>query len=188
MLGTPVVGRPMTVASDEGGVLATYLAIGTRCYMPLFADRATAVDEMSRGDVTWGEKTWVEHNAIVLVRPGDPYSVYGMWNEEKKFVCWYVNLQDPMVPTAIGYDSRDHFLDLVVGEDLASWMWKDEDELASGVAMGFFTSEDAAQFKRNGEAVIELVKNGQAWWSDWRDFEPDPSWPIPELPAGWDKL
>lgn len=178
----------MTVSSNSGGVLASYLAIGTRWFTPLFADKATAVDEISKGGVKWGEKTWVDHNAVVLVRPGDPYSVYGMWNEEKRFVRWYVNLQDPMVPTKIGFDSRDHFLDLIVGEDLASWMWKDKDELEAGVSMGFFTAQEAAQFRANGEAVIELVKAGDAWWADWRDFTPDPSWPIPDLPLGWNEL
>jgi hypothetical protein len=188
MFDTPVIGRPQTVVSDSDGVLVSYWPIGTKWFGPDFADRETAMDEVVAGSVRWKIKTWQLHNVLEIVRPDDPYSVLGFWNEDGKFVGWYINLQDPMRRTSIGFDSRDHYLDLIVGEDLASWIWKDEHELEWGVQMGFFTPDEAIQFRQNGEAVVDLVKNGRAWWGEWRDFVPDPSWAIPELPHGWDVM
>jgi len=188
MFGVPIFGRPLTVVSDGDGVLATYLAIGTPMFGAIFDDRATAMDEIATGSVRWGERTWVQHNVLCLVRAADPYTAMAFWNEEGTFVSWYINLQDPMRRTAIGFDSRDHFLDLIVGEDLASWMWKDEHELDAGVKMGIFSPEEAATFRRNGEEVVDLVSRGEAWWGEWRDWAPDPSWPIPMLPEDWDRV
>ena len=188
MFDTPTMARPQRVVSDEDGVLASYWPIGTEWFGPNFADRRSALDEVAAGSVRWGLRRWVEHSVLELVRPDDPYSVLGFWNEQEKFVGWYINLQDPMRRTPIGFDSRDHFLDLIVGEDLASWIWKDEHELEGAVRMGFFTADEAVAFHRNGEVVVELVKNGLAWWGAWRDFVPDPSWPPPELPEGWDAI
>ncbi len=188
MFGVPVLGRPLRVVSDDDGLLATYLAIGTGMFGAIFDDRATAMDEIATGSVRWGERTWVKHNVLSLVRAGDPYAAMGFWNEEGTFVAWYINLQDPMRRTPIGFDSRDHFLDLIVGEDLASWMWKDEDELDAGVKMGLFGADEAARIRRNGEQVIDLVRRGKTWWGEWRGWTPDPSWAIPSLPEGWNQF
>ncbi len=187
MFGTPILGRPLTVVSDVDGVLATYLAIGTRLFGAIFADRETAMDEIASGSVRWGERTWVDHNVLLVVREGDPYAVMAFWKEDGRFVGWYINLQDPMRRTPIGYDSRDHFLDLLIDPDLASWTWKDEDELDAAVTMGLFTADEAATFRQNGEQVVAQVSRGEAWWEHWRSWEPDPSRSIPTLPEGWDQ-
>jgi predicted RNA-binding protein associated with RNAse of E/G family len=110
----------------------------------------------------------------------------GFWNEQGTFVGWYANLQDPLRWTRFGYDTRDHALDVIIGEDLSSWMLKDEDELAMSVQMGLYTPEEGREIERNGQAVIDMIKAGEAWWGEWRSFEPDPSWPIPVFPDGWD--
>jgi hypothetical protein len=183
-----LTARPQIVVEDTGDLLASYWPIGTRWYHPDFATRETAMDEFEAGTVRWAITPWVMHEVLELVRPDDPYAILGFWNQEKKFVGWYVNLQEPMRRTTIGYDSRDRDLDVIVGEDLASWILKDEHELEWSVGMGFRTPEEATQIRADGDAVVEMVKNGQAWWGAWRDFEPDPSWPIPELPDGWDRM
>lgn len=38
----------------------------------------------------------------------------------------YVNIEEPWQRTPIGFDSRDHLLDIVVTVDLSTWHWKDE--------------------------------------------------------------
>ena len=186
MWGALMVAWPLVVVSDTGDVLATYLPIGTRTFGPIFENRANAIDEVRAGTMKLGERTWHSNDALMLVRPDDPYCVMGFWNEARTFVGWYVNLQDPMRRTEIGFDSGDHTLDLIVGEDLASYMWKDEHELEAAVELGLYTADEAAAFRRNGEAVVELVRTGRTWWGGWRDFVPDPSWPVPALPDGWD--
>jgi hypothetical protein len=185
--GAVVHARPMVAVSASNGVFASYLPIGTEYFGILFEDRESAVDDLARGDLRWGKRTWVQHNALVLVRQGDPYSVYGFWNEEGAFVAWYANLQDPLRWTHFGYDTRDNALDVIIGGDLASWMWKDERELEALVGMGLYTEEEAGEIRRAGEQVIELVETGHTWWGEWRDWTPDPSWSIPTLPEGWDQ-
>ena len=65
-----------------------------------------------------------------------------------------------------------------------SWSWKDEHELEAASRLGRFSPDEAAAIRAEGERVIA------AWpfptgWEDWR---PDPSWPIPQLPEGWDRV
>ena len=111
-----------------------------------------------------------------------------MWNEAGEMVCWYINLQEPMRRSRIGYDTRDQLLDIVFSPDLSSWTWKDENELEEAIGYGFFTQERADAVRRAGEEVIELVERGDAWWTRWNDWAPDPTWPIPALPDDWDVL
>lgn len=183
-----VYARPQTVVEHNDEVIASTVRIGTKYYGAQFQKRETAYEELAGGGLRWGTSTWNQNNVLVLVRPTDPYSVMGFWNEAGAFVGWYINLQDPLRWTPIGYDSKDHTLDLIVGEDLASWMWKDEHELVMAVDMGLYTKDEAVQIRANGEAVIELVKRGDIWWRDWRDRVPDLTAPIPSLPDGWDAL
>jgi hypothetical protein len=184
--GSVFIARPMRVVAHAGDVLATSLTVGTEYYGLSATSREAVIDEFARGEVTWGMKTWDTHNVLILAREGDPYSVQAFWNEEGRFVGWYINLQDELRWTDIGYDTRDHALDLILGEDLASFIWKDEDELASLIELGVFTADEGTQFRRDGEAVLELMHRGASWWAPWRDRAPDDWGLAPELPHGWD--
>ena len=184
--GSVFWARPQRVVSHADGVLATFNPIGTEFFGVIAKSRETSYEELARGEVTFGRRTWVDHDVLTLVREGDTYSIMGFWNEQGRFVAWYANLQDPLRWTSIGYDSRDHALDVVIGEDLASWMWKDEEELEMSVQMGLYTADEAERIRRSGEAVIEMVESRRTWWDEWRSFTPDPSWPVPRFPEGWD--
>jgi hypothetical protein len=180
--------RPTTVIEDDGEGIVAYLSPGTQWFGPLIENRATVVRDAANGTLQRGLMTWTTHHTLLIVRPGDEYSPYGMWNGSGELVCWYINLQEPMRRSPIGYDTRDQLLDIVFAPDLQSWTWKDENELEEAIGYGFFTQERAAQVRRSGEAVIELVERGDAWWTHWGDWAPDPSWPIPVLPESWDVL
>ncbi len=183
-----VFARPHRVVAHDNGVLAIYLPVGTRYYGIQPKSRDSVYDEFSRGELTWGENEWHTHNVLTLVRPGDPYSILGFWNQVGDFVAWYANLQDPLQWSTIGYDTRDHVLDLIIGEDLASWLWKDEQELDAAVELGLHSKEEAAEIRRNGEAVIAMIEAGDTWWRGWRDFVPDASWSVPVLTKGWNEV
>jgi hypothetical protein len=185
--GLVLTARPLTAISDEDGLLVASVSIGTRWFGPIFANREAALDEVRDGTMGWGERVWEQHNLLLLVRPGDPYSVYGFWNEEGAFVAWYINLQEPMRRTRFGFDTRDQLLDIIVGEDLSSWMWKDTHELKPAIELGLHTAEEVAQIRSNGERVIELVEHGEVWWADWRGWEPQIPAQLPTLPEGWDQ-
>jgi predicted RNA-binding protein associated with RNAse of E/G family len=84
-------------------------------------------------------------------------------------------------PCRFGFDTEDHALHIWIETD-GSWQWKDEHELEVGVEVGFFSPEQAAAFRAEGERVI-------AEWpfpTGWEHWRADPSWPIPSVPAEWE--
>jgi uncharacterized protein len=116
-------------------------------------------------------------------RPAGPGACDLVVRSEARFADWYVNLEDPWRPWRLGFDTEDHTLDLWVDRD-GAWRWKDEDELEIAVDVGFYTPEEAAAFRAEGEAVV-------AEWpfpTGWESWEPDEAWPLPTLPADWDEL
>lgn len=192
--GAILNGRPLTVVQDTDELVALYLAPGTT-HLSLAEysfDREEREqlfrDFAERPVVERVERTWRWTRCLTLMRPGDPYSVWGMWDEgSDELVAWYVNLQEPFTRTAIGFDTMDHIIDIVVSPDLSTWEWKDLNEGELVVELGLAPRELLDEVRRNGEAVAELVERGDAWWTDWRDWAPDPSWPVPSLPEGWDE-
>ena len=67
------------------------------------------------------------------------------------------------------------------------WRFKDEDELEEAVARGLFTRDEAAGFRAQGErAARRILERRPPFDRDWSSWRPDPSWPPPQLPPGWD--
>ena len=85
-----------------------------------------------------------------------------LWTAEDRRRVWYVNLQDPLRRTPLGFDTVDHALDVVVELDRSSWRWKDEEELAEAVRDGLFTPEEAADFRAWGERAVERILGRRA--------------------------
>ena len=83
---------------------------------------------------------------------------------------------------------------------IASGEWVDDEatwfgggrlflELQEAVGVGLFTRQQAKAIRDEGERVIERA---EAWtepfnqgWEEWR---PNPDWPLPSVPEGWDRL
>lgn len=119
--------------------------------------------------------------------PDTPYAVL-RWSTDEGAPVWYVNLQDPLRRTTLGFDTVDHALDVIVELD-GTWRWKDEGELAVAVDRGLFTADQAATFRVEGErAVARILDREPPFDRDWSGWRPDPSWPTPSLPDGWDRL
>jgi hypothetical protein len=78
-------------------------------------------------------ESWTR-DAVTLTRPGRPHSIYVFWREGA-FEHWYVNFEEPLRRTPVGYDTFDHKLDLIVMPD-GTYRWKDEDELEQAAARG----------------------------------------------------
>jgi uncharacterized protein DUF402 len=102
---------------------------------------------------------------------------------------WYVNLQQPLQRTAVGFDYLDHVLDIVIEPDLSRWTLKDRDELEEAVRRSLFTPDQAAEFRAEAERGLRRLLDGEPPFDrDWTTWRPDPSWPVPELPPGWDAV
>lgn len=124
------------------------------------------------------DRPWREPGVVTLTRPGDAHSVT-IFPE----LGWYVNLQEPLRRTPIGFDTADHLADLwrlPTGE----WRWKDEHELEAAAARGYLSTTEAAAIRTEGERVVADDK----FPTGWEGYEPDPDWRAPRLPDGWDEL
>ena len=44
------------------------------------------------------------------------------------------------------------------------------------------TADEAARIRAEGERIVAE----RPWPTGWEDFVPDPAWPPPELPDGWE--
>ncbi len=124
---------------------------------------------------------WQTHHVLWLQRLNRPHSLGLFWSGSWDFRGWYVNLQEPVRRSRLGFDTRDQALDITVAPD-GTWAWKDEDHLAFLIEHGAFTAEEAAVIRAEGERVVDEWPFPTGW-EEWR---PDPAWAVPTLPEGWD--
>lgn len=174
--------RPVTVVEDSENLTALYLAPGTVCPAGGRPDEPQHWVHRLTGD--WEPQDWVWQGTRVLMlsQPGAAHSVWGMWSENGgELIRWYVNLQEPMKRSEMGWDTRDLILDIEVNRDL-SWRWKDEGAFREAQRIGLLTPEEATAVRLEGEKVIDSLYDKESWWLDWGDWSPDPSWPIPPPP------
>jgi hypothetical protein len=131
------------------------------------------------------DTTWKRANVVRLYRFGVPYSLWLVFDASTWELAWrYINLEDPWLRTAIGFDSRDVYLDLVAGPLGDDWQWKDEDELAWIVEQGRIDPARAVQIRVDGERAIQAVRAmGSSDRS--RSWRPDPQRAMPTLPERW---
>lgn len=173
--GRVLAAFPFRLVADDGETIVTWLAPGTRCRY--FGRRdGTRLKEVAAW--TTEPHVWFGTGILRLKRRRAGHSVVLFWENDGSFRGWYVNLDDPLRETARGYDTCDQYLDLWIEHD-GSVTWKDEDHLAEAASLG---RVDGPAVRAEAELVLE------AWpfptgWEDWR---PDPAWPVPELPAGWE--
>jgi hypothetical protein len=138
-----------------------------------------------RWDGGHADVTWKRTNVLRLYSMGDPYSLWLAFDASTWDLAWrYINLEDPWLRTAIGFDSRDVYLDVVAGPDGDDWEWKDEDELAWVVEQGRLDARRAAEIRADGERAVEAVRK-RGPLDEWRAWRPDPRWPAPTLPERW---
>jgi hypothetical protein len=174
----------MTVVQDDPDQAMLFLPGGVRCGLPIgdggrvrkLPDGPWHLEIRPRGDQPILSFAW----------PDTPYSVL-LWAAEDRRRVWYVNLEDTLQRTPIGFDTVDHVLDVLIELDRSSWRWKDEEELQQAVRDGLFSVEEAVAFHEWGSrAVDRVISREPPFDRDWEDWRPDPAWPLPAQPAGWD--
>ncbi|MBL1065826.1 DUF402 domain-containing protein [Streptomyces sp. 7-21] len=185
------VCRPVTVVQDSPGLLAVWLAPGTECVRPAFADGSRLDDEPLATRYTRPRTTirapWTGMGVLKLAEPGRPWSVWLFWERHWRFKNWYVNLEAPRDRWAGGVDSEDHFLDIAVYPD-RSWEWLDEDEFAQAREAGLLDAGQARRVRAAAEDAARLIGSwGPPFSQDWPRWRPDPAWPVPALPRDWDR-
>jgi hypothetical protein len=129
---------------------------------------------------------WAATHRLRLASPVLAHSLDLFWDaSDWNFLGWYVDLQEPIKRSPLGFDTTDHALDVWV-EPSGEWRWKDEDRLADLVRTGVFSRAEAATIRAEGERF--LSERGLLLPTGWEDWRPDPAWPQPELPPEWESL
>jgi hypothetical protein len=173
------MATPMVVVQDRPDLVALYLPVGTPAKRPVWDGRPIR----GQADRDWllRDQPWHTISQLNLVRWDAGHAVELLWEAETgDFAGWYVNIQEPLRRSALGFDTDDLVLDIWVEPD-GTWRWKDEDELEEAVELGRFTQAQADEIRAEGERV--LVE--PPWPTGWEDWRPDPSWSLPRLPDRW---
>jgi hypothetical protein len=90
------------------------------------------------------------------------------------------------IPVIVLDDTPDHELDLW-STDGRTWNRKDEELLDQRVQEGRFTADEAVLIRAEaGRLEAELASRGPWWDRSWASWTPDPDWPRPALPGGWE--
>ena len=119
-------------------------------------------------------------DALAVFRPGGRHSIWHFWRDDGSLDHWYVNFEQPLRRTAIGFDFVDEKLDLIV-EPSGDWRWKDEDELDQAARLGLVDADEV-------RAEAERVLSEWPFPTGWEEWRPDPDWEVPQLPLGWDAV
>lgn len=171
------------VVRDDGDQVVLYIPLGTVAKTAVW-DGPASGPIRGQADRNWEleDRLWDTYRILRLIRWGTGHSFELFWHEaDDSFAGWYVNIQEPLRRSPVGFDTDDLVLDIWIEPD-GSWAWKDADELREAVRLGRFTEDEARAIRAEGERVIEE----RPWPTGWEEWRPDPSWRVPELPRGWD--
>jgi uncharacterized protein len=188
--GEPFVVAPLTVVWDRPDRIAHSIAQGMRYLKRRRVDgspvpRVVGFDELARMETRLAFSEWREP-VLIVTDPVAANAIRHRWHPVSwEFQGWYVNLQAPLTRTPLGFETEDHFLDILVRPD-RSWSWKDEDELELAVERGRVTAAKAEAIRAEGDRIVTRIEAGEFPFDgslvDWR---PDPAWGVPELRAEW---
>jgi hypothetical protein len=177
--------RAATIVDDAADQTAFYLPVGTPCMAP---QRNGRFLRMPEADFVLTELRLTDAHILSFAWPDVAQATLLVFRPDWRVWDWYVNLQEPLRRGPLGFDTVDHVLDVVVELD-GSWRWKDEDELAEAIRRGLIPPEEEPRLRAEGElAVRRIVDRESPFDRDWTTWRPDPSWPTPTLPSGWDRV
>ncbi|WP_432790265.1 DUF402 domain-containing protein [Brevibacterium sp. K11IcPPYGO002] len=185
--------RPVTVIADDENHLAVWLESGTRMLHHVLADGSgiRTADGPARFGAprAQGLKRWQGPGIVAVFQPETDYSVWFFENPgSPRRDSYYVNLEEPFTRFDRGILTSDHVLDIVV-DSAGTYRLKDEDELEFARSAGMFSDEKVERIRAAADSAIEDVRTWRfPFDSAYPDFQPDPDWPMPDLPAeaSWD--
>jgi hypothetical protein len=185
--GDPEWVNPMTVVRDDADGLVAWMPAGTPVHSVeradghgLRADPATMFTAPRRQVTT----TWKDWDILRVAPSGRPWSVWLFWKPDGgPFDGYYVNLEARHLRDDRNVYTSDRVLDLDVDPN-GAWRRKDEDELVLAVEQGRYSPAEAERLHRDLEDAEAVVRAwGSPFCDGWDSFRPDPSWPLPGLPA-----
>jgi len=185
-LGRVWTAMPAIVVEDASTQRLFFIPAGTTIKYP--------VDQAGR-ELRLYRDEWIltDHDTarsvLAFSWPASSHAVLAMWDPGCRLTGWYINLEANIGRSGRFYDYVDHCLDVLIPPDRSTWTWKDEEELAEAVRLGIYTGEQAAAFRAEGERAARRLLDGEPPFDrDWAGWRPDPAWPVPALPDGWDRM
>lgn len=187
--GRVLAARPATMVRDDDDGWMLYIPVGTVWAAPGDDHDDVVAAKMDGRVWTLRAQTWTGTHVLSFAWPETGHAILHFWDETWTPRSWYVNVEAPLRRSELGFDTLDHDLDVVVAPDRSAWEWKDEEDVALGVERGVYSPEDATAFRREAERGLRrLIDHEPPFDREWSDWRPDPSWPVPELPHGWDRV
>ena len=174
LYGKVWTARPVTVLRDDSDAIVTRLTVGTVCEYPRGIRSSQLPEhEWLSGEWELTTRRWYGRDVVRITVPGQPWDVW--WPAPHTDADWYVNFQAPLLRTPQGFDTLDHVLDLVVSRDLTEWRWKDREDFQRAQRLGFLSSREATNTRREADRIVEQLAAGEAPWdTSWaaKSFEP----------------
>ncbi|MEU3568350.1 DUF402 domain-containing protein [Kitasatospora sp. NPDC036755] len=185
---------PCAVLADDGATLTLTVRPGTETLAPARwtaatradddAGRLGCIEDLATG--RWELDHWTWRDTVVLSRftAGAPFSVHRFLTPDGRPLRWYVNFERPYRRTAIGIDTLDLFLDLVITPDLSAYQWKDEDEYAHARRLGVVDEATHRWMDRaRSLALAQLLDRLGPFAPDPAAWTVPPAGPLPTLPT-----
>lgn len=132
---------------------------------------------------------WHTNRLLFILEPEKYYSTVYFWDHtSNEFLCYYINFQLPFKRTHQSIDTLDLELDIIVNPDL-SFEWKDLDDYEKGIETGVILPEWVKEIEASKTEILDRLKRrNYPFDNSWLNWEPDPNWALPKLPANWEEI
>jgi len=185
--------QPTIVVKDNPDELVLTLLPGTECIA-----EETYLNGKQNSNRRWDFKdrdwrlekyTWQTNRLLLIFEPEKFYSTIYFWNNAShKFLCYYINFQEPFRCNAYGVDTLDLDLDIIIRPDL-SFEWKDEADYQKAIDHGIIFPDWVQGIETAKQEIFDKLERRQyPFDGHWLNWMPDPDWSPPKLPANWDKI
>lgn len=176
--------RPVTVVEDAEEQITLFIPAGAHWMAPFRNGKRLKIQEAEYELI---EQPYEAH-VLSFAWPANSAAVLLFYGSDWSPSHWYVNLEEPLRRSRVGFDTLDHKLDVIVELD-GSWRWKDEDQFVEIIARGLLDPEEGTLLRAEAQdAVRRIVERERPFDRDWFGWRPDPAWPTPTLLDGWDRV
>jgi len=185
--------QPTIVVKDSPDELVLTLLPGTECIA-----EETYLKGKQNSNRRWDFKDrdwrlekyiWQTNRLLLIFEPEKFYSTIYFWNNAShKFLCYYINFQEPFRCNAYGVDTLDLDLDIIIRPDL-SFEWKDEADYQKAIDHGIIFPDWVQGIETAKQEIFDKLERRQyPFDGHWLNWMPDPDWSPPRLPMNWDKI